>query len=601
MKPGTLEIKAIFGTDRRLLVPLFQRPYVWRRELQWEPLWDDVRKLAERNLAEQAFRPHFLGAIVLDQVRNPAGTLETRFIIDGQQRLTTLQLLLEAFADLSASLEQPNHYKSLLKLTRNDDPMSTDPDEVFKVWPTNVDREAFRRVMNCESPEELRESFGVEPGTDEVGHPIADGYLFFYRSIADWLRADDSTFQARLDALLAAMRGGIRMVTIDLEDDDDAQLIFETLNARGTPLLPSDLVKNWLFHRAEIRGFDTEALYRDFWQSFDENGKYWRQEIGVGHAARARIDLFLQHYLTLKKRDEIPVAHLYKAYCDYATAEGNGDPCQHFSELKEYSETYRGFDFATPGTREATFFRRLGALDITAAYPFVLELSSRYLKQKRIHAQVLIYLESFLVRRMICQLNTRGYNYFFIDLLATLDGSAEGLANRVQEALASGEAESNRWPRDAEFRSNWTSQPVFRRLVRRRVRMLLEALEDGMKTDMTEILQLDEKLTIEHLLPQKWSKHWPLSDDEEPARARETREAEVHTIGNLTLLRRKLNSTISNGPWRAKLKDILDHSALNLNRPLAAWDGWDEGAIRTRSEELFAVARKIWPGPSGRE
>lgn len=237
-------------------------------------------------------------------------------------------------------------------------------------------------------------------------------------------------------------------------------------------------------------------------------------------------------------------------------------------------------------------------MDITAVYPFVLELSRRYSRDRKSYAQALTYLESFLVRRMICQLNTRGYNYFFIDLLRALDGPPEGLAHRVQDALAAGEAESNRWPRDPEFLQAWRSQPVFKRLVRRRIRMLLEALEEHMRSDETEPLKSDESLTIEHLLPREWSEHWPLPDGLESGTAREARQAAIHTIGNLTLLRRKLNSKISNGPWNAKRKEILKHSALSLNRPLVEWDGWDEGAIRTRSEELYRAARKIWPAPA---
>src|SRR5271169_6829423 len=155
MDAGTLSIKTVFGQDRRHLVPLFQRPYVWKREVQWEPLWDDIRSVAERLHADQPTRPHFLGAVVLDQIRKPTGHLECRLLIDGQQRLTKIQIVLAAFADLCETLGQEKYHKALVKLTRNDDPMSEDPDEKFKVWPTNVDRDHFHRVMNAESPAAL--------------------------------------------------------------------------------------------------------------------------------------------------------------------------------------------------------------------------------------------------------------------------------------------------------------------------------------------------------------------------------------------------------------------------------------------------------------
>src|SRR6185369_15763873 len=113
----------------------------------------------------------------LDQLITQTGKVETRLVIDGQQRLTTLQILLEAFCDLCAERGHERHHKALIKLTRNDDPMSEDEDEEFKVWPTNVDQEHFRRVMRCQSPQELRKLYGTKANA-EVGHPIADGYLY---------------------------------------------------------------------------------------------------------------------------------------------------------------------------------------------------------------------------------------------------------------------------------------------------------------------------------------------------------------------------------------------------------------------------------------
>jgi len=451
--------------------------------------------------------------------------------------------------------------------------------------------------MNCGSPAELRVSYGVEPGADAIGHPIAYGYLYFHQVMAAWLDRGSAGFELRLDALLNVVRSRVRLVSIDLEDEDDAQLIFETLNARGTPLLPSDLVKNWLFHRAELAKLPLEPLYAAYWEGFDNDAAYWRKETGIGHNVRARIDFFLQHFLTIKKGDEIPLAHLYKAYCDHAGAAENGDPRHHFAELATYAEVFKGFDDFEPSSREAQFFHRLGAMNTIAAHPLVMELFRRHGKSKKQVREVLCDLESLLVRRMICQLNTRGYNRLFIDLLATLDGPAEELRDRVRVALAADTADSNRWPRDAEFKLAWRTNPIFQRLVQRRVRMILEALDLQLHTDKTEMLHVGETLTIEHLLPQGWKTHWPLPDGEDSPEARAARDAALHTIGNLTLARKKLNSSLSNGPWKAKRKEILKHSALNLNRPLEDWDGWDEDSIRWRSDELFKTARKIWPAP----
>lgn len=112
MDAGTLSIRDIFGHDRRHVVPLFQRPYVWTREIQWEPFWEDIRSVAERLLQNGSTRPHFLGAIVLDQLRKPTGHLETRLVIDGQQRLTTIQLFLEAFCDTCAEQKIDDYHRA---------------------------------------------------------------------------------------------------------------------------------------------------------------------------------------------------------------------------------------------------------------------------------------------------------------------------------------------------------------------------------------------------------------------------------------------------------------------------------------------------------
>jgi uncharacterized protein with ParB-like and HNH nuclease domain len=189
MYTGIHSIKVIFEKDQRLVVPLFQRPYVWRQELQWEPLWEDIRGVAERHLRKDITKPHFLGAVVLDQIRQPIGRVNSRLVIDGQQRLTTIQLFVEAFADICAENGQTNYHRALLKLTRNDNPLSEDENEVFKIWPTNSDQEHFRNVMSAKTPAELRKMYKVSSNASSIGNSIADCYLYFYGEISGWLSA----------------------------------------------------------------------------------------------------------------------------------------------------------------------------------------------------------------------------------------------------------------------------------------------------------------------------------------------------------------------------------------------------------------------------
>jgi hypothetical protein len=595
MDSNTLPIGKVFGQDRRLIVPLFQRPYVWKREDQWEPLWIDILNVASRWLDGKQGKPHFLGAIVLDAQRKPIGHLETRLIIDGQQRLTTLQLILEAFCDICKEANVDKYHRALLKLTRNDDPMSEDPDEVFKVWPTTVDQENFRKVMTADSRPQVLTSYGKSPASDSVGHSLPDCYLFFYKEIRNWLQPETDGFEDRLKVLYEVMREGLRVVAIDLDDPDDPQVIFETLNARGTALLPADLIKNHLFYKASLDGKDMGALYDKYWRPFDQKDVYWREEIGRGHARRARIDLFLQNYLTAKKSDEVSTTHLYVTFRDYLS--NSGSAVEHLAQILKYAAIYQRFDAWPEGSRQNSFFRRLADMDIVSAHPFILELfASQDINSEQID-QILTDIESFLVRRMICGLNTRGYNRFFVEMLSTLRGS-NSIGDQVRDFLLSSNAASNRWPDDKEFEQAWVKKPLYQILVQKRIRMLLEALEQQLRSSKTESLSFKKKLQIEHLMPQDWKKHWPLPDNlPDPQGAIDNRNATVQTIGNLTLLTESLNPSVSNGPWANKIKAILEHSALNLNRRLGEVSAWNEDSICSRSMTLFEAAKQVWPHP----
>lgn len=596
MDAGPLSIKKIFGQDRRHIVPLFQRPYVWEQAKQWEPFWEDIRKLAERLANGEQPRPHFLGAIVLDQMAQPTGHVETRLVIDGQQRLTTLQIFLEAFCDLCGERRAEKYHKALLKLTRNDDPMSEDEEEEFKIWPTNVDQEHFVRVMRCRTTKQLRELYDV--GENAVtGHPIADGYLYFHDAISAWL-SDEASASSRTDALLQAIRDYVRLVVIDLDKDDDAQLIFETLNARGTPLLPSDLVKNFLFYRAQQKNATVASLYEKYWQPFDTDAKYWRKELGRGHAKRHRIDVFIQHFLTIQTKEEISVAHLYIVFRDYATSGPDAEAI--LKQLNEYAKVFRSFDDFEVDTREGLFFRRLGAMDMTTAYPFLIEVFRRYQTDRKTLLTILEDLESFLVRRMVCQLNTRSYNKLFLDLLRAIHENADTPTAAVRNLLMSSKSDSGRWPDDNEFSTAWMREPIYLRLQQGRVRLLLEGIEQSLRTGKSEKIVFGETLTIEHLLPREWLPHWPLPTGKDSPEDRANRDAVLQTIGNLTLLTSKLNPSLSNSSWDIKRPAIQTHSLLRLNAELTdrRFDCWDEEAISVRGRDLLASAIGIWPLPS---
>jgi hypothetical protein len=225
--------------------------------------------------------------------------------------------------------------------------------------------------------------------------------------------------------------------------------------------------------------------------------------------------------------------------------------------------------------------------------------------------QILVDLESYLVRRAICELTTKNYNDLVVRLIKQLRTTDDFSSQPIRNFLLGQTADTGRWPDDDEFRKNWMSMPFYKAIKRSKCRMILEALELASYHGKTEKVEVERKLTIEHLMPVSWEKHWPIvmdnpADSEYPdlvesQLAPDRRNEAIHRIGNLTLLTRELNPSVSNGPWLKKRDEILKHSALNLNRPFQGVQTWDEAAIEKRSAALFDVAKKIWPRATAAE
>lgn len=602
MDVNKLMLSRIFDSTERLDAPLFQRPYVWNQDRNWDPLWEAIETLAQKRIADNPVRPHFLGTIVLDQLRTPPGRVHARQIIDGQQRLTTLQLALAAARDIAHLYGQTNHEQAFRKLTDNSVPLSTCPEDIFKVWPTNADREDFRAVMMAGSSEAVRKLPHCDPEDEWL---IPDAYQYFWAKFTGWLGdAASPDFPARLDALYYTFVEGLQVVVINLEEKDDAQEIFETLNALGTPLLPADLVKNFLFHEAIEQKHDTQALYDQHWRVFDTDRNYWREEVRQGRLKRPRLDLFLYHYLTLMHGDVILDTELFDRFKTFFRTTNGHCAAKHMAMFRAYADAYRGFETYPRNSREELFFYRLQEMDISTLHPLMLEICKRYAatEAQAVRVQVMQDIESFVVRRMVCELTPKNYNRFFADLINKARKADDFSPHFFRTTLLAETAETSLWPSDDAFREAWLDLSFYKRLKKSKTRMVLEAIEREMYNEKSGRVEFDRNLTLEHLLPQEPNDaDWPLHCDpkDEPAvdAARRARRDVLHKIGNLTLLTQKLNSSVSNGAWSKKVDDILTHSPLNLNRPFKNVAKWGEAAIEQRSRDLFEVALKVWPRP----
>ncbi len=620
MQPTYVTVMAVFTQQTRYTVPLFQRPYVWGKDEQWAPLWDDIRAVAQRTLNANGkpIASHFLGTVVLEQARNSTGSLPRREIIDGQQRLTTLQLVLKAVEHaldatkaMSVGDEKVGRTidmasRQIAPLTEN--PAYADEEERYKVWPTNEDREPFRRVMDANSSNALK--LGLSR--------MAEAYHFFRTECQSWLAIDRTA--ERAVALASALKDHMKVIVLDLDPEDEPQAIFETLNAHGTPLLPADLIKNWLLWEASRQSLPTEPLYVDFWRPFDRDFIYWRERIGTGHAARARIDTFLQNWLTRRTRRVIAAKHLYNQFLDHVkepsiqSDEGKIDVQALMQSIAGDAERFRYIEQPMGTTRFDVFLRRLKTLDIVVFYPLLLAILGRDGSDQADRDTMGAALESFLVRRIICNEQTRGYGSLVLTLLNKLAGVSpdQPAAPMLLEVLADSEG-ANSWPNDARFKQEWCSRRFYGYLRRDRVLMVLRAIEEAYQIEHVKsepILGFDySRLEIEHVMPQEWEAHWPLETD---IASRDDRNGLIHAIGNLTLVGGKLNKTLSNGPWvmplehglgteaerdRSKRKGLDDHSKLELNARLLKQypHAWNETMIRQRTRELYDAAERIWP------
>ena len=594
MRTDILTPKTLFQQGIRYTIPLFQRPYVWTQDEQWEPLWDDMRNVAERYLealencdgnaveAEKATVKHFLGTVVVQQVPTAVRDIDQREVIDGQQRMTTLQLLLDAAQQVCERLELGQNAYGLSRLVANDERLvkAENPHHVFKLWPTRTDREAFRHAMdNGLAVNDFEESL------------IVQAHDFFQLQVEKWLQEDPDKLSERADALETAITAMLQVIVIDLDDKDDPNVIFETLNARGTPLEQSDLIKNFVMAQSG----ETEDRDNGIWGNLDD--PWWRNEVRQGRLLRPRLDMVLNYWLAMKTGDDVSPSKVFDTF-RIRTEEESAAPVM--SEVNHELTQYRRFE--TDGQRseeENLFHYRMNVMQVGVITPVLLLLLSA---EHDVRVRAFRALESFLVRRMICRQTTKDYNRLILDIATRLRESGLEKADRIVSDFLKGQkAPSREWPSDATIADHLSNSPLYRLLTKGRLRLVLEGIESQLRSTKSEETNVPRDLTIEHLMPVSWKGNWPDPVGDDPQVAEYERNQLVHTIGNLTLLNAKLNSSVSNNPWPDKKAEFLKYAVLNLNGELMDVKHWDDEAIRERSMRLAGLVAKCWPGPDATE
>ena len=578
-----LNLQKLFNNPIRYEIPPLQRRYVWNQEQQWDPLWNDVRNTAEDYMANGArVENHFLGAIVIQHQFNSVGVLDTRHVVDGQQRLITTQLLLDATQEVFEERKVGNAARRLSRLVLNGEEYQDpdDPDSALKVLPTLDDRIAFRHAMsNEETDDKFEETL------------IVQAHEFFKLMVREWLDERPEETMQRVDALELTIRNLLELVVIDLKQDENAHIIFETLNARGTPLLESDKVKNLMLFEAGKVGINDPDKVWAF------SGEWWNEEVFQGRLLRPRVDAYLNFWLIMRKQEEIAPNNVFADFRRYFEVDGKKDAKAVAEDIKRISKIYAAIEDAEVDDEIEPFLYRRNVMQAGVITPVLMWLLSSGVPDEQL-LESLQSIESYLVRRMVCGMTTRGYGRLFIGMLGALEeAGAENSGAAISQYLKGQESYATQWPDDRQFENAFLNRSVYRLMTRGRTRIVLEGIEAGLRTDKAGDQSVPRDLTIEHVMPIGWrGGDWKLSEDvEDEEIANSNRDHLVHTMGNLTLARGSLNTSLSNRPWEEKRAELHDHITLFLNKDLVKEPEWSEERIEARAHQLAQVACKVWP------
>ena len=542
----------------QFVIPIYQRTYSWT-ERECRQLWDDI----VRTGSDDAISAHFVGSIVyIEKGLYQVSSQSPLLVIDGQQRLTTVALILEALARQLGDSEPVDGF-SARKLR-----------SYYLLNPLEEGERGFKLLLTQTDKASLLALVQQKAQPTEQSLRVTENFAFFEGQVKN-LGTD----------LSALCHGLAKLVVVDIalsRDQDNPQLIFESMNSTGRALSQADLIRNFILMGLEPA--HQTRLYEDHWRPM---------EVGFGQEGYgSHFDSFMRHYLTLKTGEIPNVRAVYEAFKSHARTPDID--AAGVDALVEDIHTFAGYYCAMALDKEtdkklAEAFRDLRELKVDVAYPFLLELYDDFANEKLestdFEAAVRL-VEAYVFRRAICAIPTNSLNKTF----ATF-----GRALRKDRYLESVHAHLltlpsyRRFPGDEEFKREFVVRDLYN--FPRRSYWLRRLENHGRK----ERVPVDE-YTIEHILPQNenLSSKWRAELGPEWHRVQ---ESWLHTLGNLTLT--GYNAEYSDRPFPDKrdMKGGFRESPLKLNEGLSSLDKWDEAAIKNRAEHLAAMATGVWAVP----
>lgn len=566
LQAGETTLNKLLNTSRQFIVPIFQRNYSWQKS-QYEQLWFDILRASKFKEKQN----HFIGSIVYIDMGTPAGRPQQLLLIDGQQRLTTISILLCAIKDY---VQKFNLETKLINLAKIKNQFLYNSDE--------IDEDRYKLLLNVQDKETYIKL--IDNTIFTVNKPttnIIKCYEFFYERIEDFIKQ-----HGQIDEIYAGIFK-LSLVSISLDkDSDNPQMIFESMNSTGKDLSQTDLLRNYLL--MDLTPEKQTRLYKTYWKSMEElfGEDIYKNDVN-------KFDYFIRDFLTLKS-DTGYICKINNVYENFKRYYLDNN-CEKFAVLKDlftYAKYYAWIDLLQENDDELKlYWQEFKKLDSHVVYPFLLKLYDDYSRQiliKEDFKKILQVVISYLWRRAICEIPTNSLSKTFATLYQAVD--KDDYVNSVIKAFVF-KSSYKRFPSDYEVREKLQTKDIYHFRLRK---YLLEALENYYHKEPIDLNTAN--YTIEHIMPQNIEHNlsWQqmLGEDWQ-----EVHSLYLHTLGNLTIT--GYNAEMSNKSFWEKVngESGFKHSHLKLNESIAQSDVWNKKAIQRRTNILTDIILKIWKYP----
>lgn len=566
LQAGETTLNKLLNTSRQFIVPIFQRNYSWQKS-QYEQLWFDILRASKFKEKQN----HFIGSIVYIDMGTPAGRPQQLLLIDGQQRLTTISILLCAIKDY---VQKFNLETKLINLAKIKNQFLYNSDE--------IDEDRYKLLLNVQDKETYIKL--IDNTIFTVNKPatnIIKCYEFFYERIEDFIKQ-----HGQIDEIYAGIFK-LSLVSISLDkDSDNPQMIFESMNSTGKDLSQTDLLRNYLL--MDLTPEKQTRLYKTYWKPMEElfGEDIYKNDVN-------KFDYFIRDFLTLKS-DIGYICKINNVYENFKRYYLDNN-CEKFAVLKDlftYAKYYACIDLLQEKDDELKlYWQEFKKLDSHVVYPFLLKLYDDYSRQiliKEDFKKILQVVISYLWRRAICEIPTNSLSKTFATLYQAVD--KEDYVNSIIKAFVF-KSSYKRFPSDYEVREKLQTKDIYHFRLRK---YLLEALENYYHKEPIDLNTAN--YTIEHIMPQNIEHNlsWQqmLGEDWQ-----EVHSLYLHTLGNLTIT--GYNAEMSNKSFWEKVngESGFKHSHLKLNESIAQCDVWNKKAIQRRTNILTDIILKIWKYP----